>query len=166
MGYPWECSDCVWLDEKDQNWRGFRCTKKHIYVKPDERSCNNDFQNKKESNCYLTTAMCDILGQEDHGHILETLRNFRDTVMKNDPKYTPLLDEYNTIGPEISKNLYQDEQNKIIANSMLYLRIYQAIDNIKNKNYEEAINIYKDMTETLKEIYNVTSEPKAKIRHI
>ena len=164
MGYPWECSDCIWLDEKDQNWRGFRCTKKHIYVKPDEKSCNNDFKNKKENNCYLTTAMCDILRQEDHGNTLETLRNFRDTIMKNNKKYEPLLEEYDTIGPEISKKLYQDEQNKIIANSMLYLRIYQAIDNITNKNYEEAINIYKDMTETLKKIYNITDKPKT--RHI
>ena len=49
MGYPWQCSDCIWLDMKDSSWRGFRCTKKGIYVNPEEKSCNNHFEKKNES---------------------------------------------------------------------------------------------------------------------
>ena len=160
MGYPWQCSDCIWLDMKDSSWRGFRCTKKGIYVNPEERSCNNHFEKKNESSstCYLTTAMCEILNEPDNCYVLETLRSFRDNVMKNDENCTPLLEEYDVIGPQICKKLYQDEQKEVIARSMLYLRIYPAINAIKNEKYDDAIEIYKDMTELLKEKYNVKYE--------
>lgn len=160
MGYPWQCSDCIWLDMKDSSWRGFRCTKKGIYVNPGEKSCNNHFEKKNESssNCYLTTAMCEILNEKDNCYVLETLRSFRDNIMKNDENCTPLLEEYDVIGPQICKKLYQDEQKEVIARSMLYLRIYPAINAIKNEKYDDAIEIYKDMTELLKEKYNVKYE--------
>lgn len=160
MGYPWQCSDCIWLDTSDSSWRGFRCTKKNIYVKPDEKSCNNHFEKKQSnsSSCYLTTTMCEILGKEDNCYVLDTLRSFRDNIMKNDDTCTSLLLEYDAIGPQICEKLMQDEQKEVIAKSMLYLRIYPAIKAIKEEKYDDAIEIYKDMTDILKEKYNIKYE--------
>ena len=28
MGYPWQCSDCIWLDMKDSSWRDLDVLKK------------------------------------------------------------------------------------------------------------------------------------------
>ncbi len=86
MPYPWECMDCeqhnIYLVKNNQ----FYCPKMKRYVSLNERSCNTYFVKKDRNKvdqrpstgCYITTAVCHILGYEDDCTVLETLRGFRD----------------------------------------------------------------------------------------
>ena len=157
MPYPWECIDCTWLDPNDKRWGDCYCKKNRYYVDPASASCRH-FDKKSSSAtspCYLTTAMCNILGHEDDCEILNTLRGFRDNYMKNTPECLPLLEDYDTVGPIISERLHSDENRVLSANIMLYFFIGPAINCINNEDYDTAIEIYKDMTISLMEKYGL-----------
>ena len=98
------------------------------------------------SSCYLTTIMCVILNYKDDNYYLNTLRSFRDNVMKKDPKYFPLLITYDTIGPIISYELMKDKDKKEIATAFFNNYITKSVMAIEENKYETAINIYKAMT--------------------
>ena len=119
------------------------------------RECPIYKKNSSSQTCYLTTAMCNTLGFEDDCLILNTLRKFRDNHMKTNPEYSPLLEDYNIIGPEICNKINNDENKIRTAHIMLIEFITPAINFINNKKYDEAIEIYKNMTLNLMEYYNV-----------
>lgn len=107
------------------------------------------------SGCYLTTAMCHVLGYPDNNYYLETLRTFRDNILKQDIKYLPLLILYDQIGPQIAYNLEQDENKDIIAKTMFTKYITPAVTAIEENKTETATNIYVAMTNVLAERYNI-----------
>lgn len=161
--YPWECIDCdeyyIDLVKDDQ----FYCTKMRRYVKTNEPSCNTYFKKRDKnrplqsnrSNCYITTAVVNILGYEDNCQTLEDLRHFRDNYMKKHEEYLPLLEEYDIVGPLISEKLEKDQNKEKIAKFILDIFIQEALDAIKDKEYKAAINTYENMTYFLMDIYEL-----------
>ena len=111
-----------------------------------------------KEGCYLTTAMCYILGYEDDNYYLQTLRTFRDTVLKQNPKYIPLLLTYDVIGPMIAAKLLEDPDNKTIANILLTRYISKAVEAIEEQQTEIATNIYVVMTHYLADRYNINTK--------
>lgn len=107
--------------------------------------------------CYLTTAMCNILGFPDDNYYLQMLRTFRDTVLKQDFKYIPLLLSYDIIGPQIANQLINDENRTEIATNLFNNHITRAVTAIENNKTNDAINIYVAMTETLAQNYNINT---------
>ena len=97
--------------------------------------------------------MCNILGYEDNNYYLNTLRKFRDNVMKTNPKYIPLLVIYDAIGPTIAYELSHDKNRQEIANAFFDRYIVKAVGAIEENKEEEAITIYRAMTETLADSY-------------
>lgn len=141
-------------------WGGYRCrrTDKPVDKNTINTYCDNSLKYKDcpaYDGCYLTTAMCNILGYEDDCLILNTLRNFRDNYMKNTKECLPLLEDYDTVGPIIADKLTNDKNKVFNAKSMLYFYIYPALVSIKKENYDEAIELYKDMTISLMHTYNI-----------
>lgn len=110
---------------------------------------------KSDSSCYLTTAMCDILNLDDHSRTLDTLRDFRDSYMKNNDDCIPLLEDYDRVGPILSGKLLTDKNKSRTAHIMLIEYITPAIKSIDNKDYDNAIEIYKDMTLSLMDYYRL-----------
>lgn len=160
MGYPWQCKDCAYVDPSDTRWGDWYCKAKGWYVDPGSTSCSNDFRKNKDAqkgNCYLTTAMCIVLGKDDKCEELETLRDFRDNYMKKDKNYNTLLEDYNVVGPYISGKILNDENKKEIAYIMKYFYIDRAIKYINEEDYENAIDVYLNMTLDLMENYNLDS---------
>lgn len=163
MPYPWECMDCeqhnIYLVKNNQ----FYCPKMKRYVSLHERSCNTYFVKKDRNKvdrrpntgCYITTAVCHILGYEDDCPVLETLRSFRDNYMKHQEYCLPLLNDYNVVGPMIGEKLFEDENRVKQANRMLNIFIKEAIDAIKDKEYDAAVDIYVNMTEFLMDYYEI-----------
>ena len=143
---------------------GYFCKKDNKYVDKITLNtyCDNSLKYRQcpiytrgsSGGCYLTTAMCDILGQEDNCPILETLRGFRDNYMKKHEEYLPLLEDYDVVGPVISDRLFNDENKDKIAQAML-LFINEAIDSIKDKEYTSAINTYENMTIYLMDYFDL-----------
>ena len=75
--------------------------------------------------------------------------------MKGNKEYEGLLEDYDTVGPIISDKLYDDENAKSVAKTMLKFYIKPAIEAISENNTKVAINIYENMTLDLMDYYNV-----------
>ncbi len=152
------CEDCVqYTKEKEleaAKFGKFRCKPMKRDVAPKEHSCNTYFE-KRENRCYLTTAMCYILGEEDNCETLEALRSFRDNYMKKHEEYLPLLEDYNTVGPMIAEKMYDDENCFWVATTMKNNFINVALEAIEAKEYDSAVNIYENMTYFLMDFYDI-----------
>ena len=107
------------------------------------------------SGCYLTTMMCQLLGYKDDNYYLNTLRHFRDNVMKTNDEYIPLLIVYDVVGPIISKKLANDEFGEVIAKVYFDEYITKSVQAIENDRNQEAINIYIAMTDSLAKRYGI-----------
>ena len=101
--------------------------------------------------------LCDILKLPDNNPFLNTMRDFRDNVLQKDEKYKKLLVEYDIIGPLVARNLNNDPLNKQISATIFYSYIKPITKLIKNKNENEAVNLYKEMTNKLKLFYNINT---------
>ena len=112
-------------------------------------------KNANSSGCYLTTIMCKLLGYSDDNYYLNKLRYFRDNVMKTNGEYIPLLITYDVIGPMISKKLASDKYGKEIAKVYFDKYITKSVEAIEAEKYQNAINIYTAMTDSLAERYGI-----------
>ena len=119
------------------------------------RDCVIFRKNESHGGCYLTTAMCEVLGMDDHCYVLDTLRGFRDNYMINEPECIPLLNDYNTIGPIIADKIYDDEEASLVAGFMYSNYIVPATLYIEKEDNETAIDIYKTMTLDLMDRYGI-----------
>lgn len=155
MPYPWECIDCVLLDTSDTRWGDAYCKYYKRYVDPGSRSCDHLVKKNSGGGCYLTTCMCDVLGFGDHCNTLDTLRNFRDSYMKNNEECLPLLEDYDVVGPLICNKINSDDNKFRTAHIMLTEYISPAINCIDNNDYDTAIEFYKNMTTDLMDYYNI-----------
>lgn len=170
------CASCTHLGEKADSYGKYWCSRKGQDMYACEPKCyswceaygrstyarENMYENSRShqsgGGCYLTTVMCNILGYEDDNYYLQTLRTFRDNVMKKDTKYYPLLITYDVIGPIIALELSKDDNKEIIANTMFKNYITKAVSAIEESKTNNAINIYVAMTNVLAEKYNINTE--------
>lgn len=172
MAYEDYCAACTYLGESADYDGKYYCDRKgervlacdprcYRYVEAYSRSNSgreNLYDNSRShqsSGCYLTTAMCNILGYQDDNYYLNTLRTFRDKTLKKNHKYIHLLLMYDAFGPLIATNLKNDPYNKDIATSLFNGYITKAVTAVENEKIEEAVNIYIAMTYTLSERYNI-----------
>lgn len=151
------CKDCSHLDWKDENDKGeFYCTYHGYYV--DCRSCCNrnddkgDGRDHSGGGCYLTTAMCTVLGKADDCHELEVLRGFRKNYMHKTDEGKRLLQEYDLISPPIAEKLLNSKNKTEIANYMLNNYISKSLDLIANGKNQEALETYKAMVLYIKDV--------------
>ncbi len=165
MAYEAFCAACTYLNER------YWCEKKGENHNGSDPKCNSFCEAYSRSNsarknlyetesggCYLTTIMCKILNYPDNNYYLNTLRQFRDNVMKTNIKYIPLLVTYDMIGPMISYELEKDKNNKVIATTFFSNYITKSVAAIEEEKYETAINIYKAMTDELAKRYNINTQ--------
>ena len=110
------------------------------------------------SACYITTMVCGRLGMDDKCDVLETLRSFRGEVLQKDEKYKDILYEYDTVGPEIAKNLMTEDIDVIESLYKTYLT--KIVGLIKLHQYDNAINRYVSMTKSLEECYGISYDGK------
>ena len=161
---------CDFLDYKGGFLSGsWYCTKKkdHIDKHTKDKYCDNSLRYRDcpiyresgySSGCYITTAVCDILGYNDNCEELETLRSFRENWMKseeNKERCLPILEDYKIVGREISNKLFFDPDKEKKAGIILDLYIKPAITNINEEKYEEALEIYETMTFNLIDHYKI-----------
>jgi len=170
------CAECTYLDLSDGNSYGaFWCNNKcerHLATDPEcgrfcraySRSdstiknaidCSNSHNNS--GGCYLTTMLCTILKMNDNNEYLETIRAFRNNILQKNDKYKQILVEYDIIGPEIAKILNNDPLKEKIAEVYFYKYIKPIKFLIENNKYDEAVNLYVIMTNSLKNLYGLNS---------
>lgn len=174
----YKCSECTYLDlNKRENGKYF-CEKEYDYVRANELSCYNfcraysrnygeikraeEFSENYNNNsrCYITTIVCKLLQHKDYNYCLKVLRKFRDEVLQKNDYGFKLLIEYDIVGSKIAGNLEKDNARLSIATTLYNNFIVPIVQCIENNWYEDAVALYKDMTERLINLYHVNySEP-------
>ena len=157
------CASCTYLGERADSCGKYWCSKKgedHYACDPKcynwceaySRSTSareNMYENSRSHSgggCYITTAMCQILGFEDNNYYLETLRGFRDNVLKKNRQYWSTLITYDFIGPAIATRLLESENKEKEAYNIFIAYIQTAVAAIEKNEIESAVEIYKNIT--------------------
>ena len=170
MAYESYCASCTYMGESADYNGEYYCDRKGERRKACDAKCynwceaysrssysrENMYDNSRShasSGCYLTTIMCHILGMADDNYYLQTLRNFRDNVLKKDPKHFPLLIQYDKVGPTLSICLSDDKYSKELAETLFNNYIEKTVTAIEEGKPNTAINIYVAMTNSLIERY-------------
>lgn len=165
MSYRWQdcyCRECECMDMNDiwkyDNSKRY-CSERHEYYNPNEQACSRMKYDESKKNgtspCYLTTIIHNILGMPDNGFALQTLRNFRNNYMLNHPETYPMLIEYDIIGPQIAEALRNDPLNMSIAQTLYQTHIMPIAFLVSRKLNEMAIEKYQEMTNKLKNYYEI-----------
>lgn len=102
--------------------------------------------------CFLTTAVCENWGLADDCIYLQTLRKFRDEVMKPSREWAPLVDMYYLEAPEIVTKIKARPDRADIWDFVGTVYIIPAVASIEACDYENAVAIYKRMHYLLKAI--------------
>lgn len=172
------CSECTYLN-LDKEYASYDCKywceKWHEWKYANEAECDLGYcraynrsnsvsdsyykrsveSQNSSTGCFITTIICNILGENDNFDTLNKLRHFRDNVLQKDKKYLGLLLTYDIVGPIISHKLMEDKNKKQIAENLYNLGIKKVEDFIDNNNYNNAINLYRNMTQLLIDGYNI-----------
>lgn len=171
MAYEDYCAACTYLGESADYNGAYYCDRKgerrlacdakcYSFCEAYRRSNysrENMYDNSRShqsSGCYLTTIMCEILNYSDDNYYLQTLRGFRDNVMKKDCKYFPLLITYDVVGPVIANSLRNDPNREEIAKVFFNNYVERAVLSIEEGKKDMAINVYVAMTKELADYYD------------
>ena len=111
-----------------------------------------------ENGWYIVTTIFNKLGLSDLSSEYECigqLQNFRKNILENDSKYEIVLEQYDLVGPVIADLLSNDEELCRLM-SQTYLTI--VLDLIRDKKYDEALELYIHMVNYLIGKYNLNIE--------
>ena len=169
MAYEGQCGSCENFQEADSNQlyddkhnsamvKGY-CTWYRCYYYPDDNCSSHYKEKKRESDCFITTVVCNRLGLSDDCHELQVLRNFRDQVLQKNSKYKDLLFEYDTVGPLIASQLLIEDEEVIQKIHDSYLLPISHM--IEVGNQDRAIEKYKFLTRMLAHHYGIDDKNKA-----
>lgn len=172
MGYSYYscyCRECLKMDlcdRKSYDNNMAYCTAFRDYYNINSRACSKYFEYDEKRNstsyssCYLTTIISVILGYEDDCECLQILRLFREDFIKKNLAFQSILYEYDTIGPELSNCLLNDNDSREISKFLLLNYIEPIINLIKVGNRIGAIKKYSDMVCKLKYFYSIDNLKK------
>ena len=169
--YVSHCKDCISMNLNDR-WAldpsKAYCSERKQYFDPNDRACSNRFQNDESRNpsstgCYLTTIVCEVLGFEDSCRELDTLRSFRENVMKRDEKYHTLLCEYDAVGPLIAEQIRNSLKPKDFCQFLYQSYIVDVVSAVEEGKSDLAVMIYSYMVGKLKNLFGleeITYDPQ------
>lgn len=140
----------------------YYCTKKGDYVNSDiyYKYCRNYdyadcpiYKGDSSGGCYLTSACMYSKGLPDDCYELETLRNYRDTWLKNSKEGESIIAHYYEVAPKIVSAI-----NEMMNSKEIYEKIYEkmvkpCVEYIEQKKYQETLELYRDMTLQLEKEY-------------
>ncbi len=126
---------------------------------PDSPACSHyELRGAYGSSCFITTVVCHILGYDDDCFALESLRSLRDNFMQPNEECKEDLFAYDTVGPQIAKILcddYNETKDTSVAQALYLNFILPASIEASQEKPNNAITIYKKMTNMLQETYNI-----------
>ena len=109
------------------------------------------------SGCFITTAVCEHIGEPDDCAELTELRRFRDHWLARQEGGKELIDEYYRIVPIIVECLDRLENPGKAYRELLERYIEPCVALSQEGRCEECLELYKNMVETLRRRY---LEPK------
>ena len=106
---------------------------------------------KKNTLCFITTAVCQYLGKLDDCFELTTLRNFRDNWLALQPGGRKEIQEYYKIAPEIVEKLAASDEKDLMYEKIRLEYIEPCLKDILQGNNENCRARYRKMVENLKQ---------------
>ncbi|MDD2487667.1 MAG: hypothetical protein PHS92_04850 [Candidatus Gracilibacteria bacterium] len=100
--------------------------------------------------CFVTTAVCEILGKADDCDELQTLRHLRDHYVLNLPEGKTLFEDYRVLSEGIISDIH-DSEDPVKAAKKIYSELLPIIDLTKQEFYSEATDKYKKLIRNLSE---------------
>ena len=162
------CGSCVHLNINDYVGSKDRCkcTMRGGYHDLHESSCRSYEYDKYRDyydlnrRWYIVTAIFKKLGLSDKYDCIEKLLDFRMNYVEKDSRYDNLLKDYDIVGPKLASLLTNDEDSNELCKKLCQAflsRIFNLIDDNKN---EEALDLYIEMVNYLKSIYEINLNDK------
>ena len=170
------CGSCIHLNVNDyvRTKDNCKCTLRGGYHNLHERACprpmyeydeNRDYYDLNH-RWYIVTAIFTVLGLNDNYECINLLHNFRNNILSKDSKYDNVLAEYDIVGPVLAKNLIEDEDSIELCKKLSQVYLIRVLDLIKEEKYDDALNLYTEMINLLKVIYNVNlTEEESKTKN-
>ena len=109
----------------------------------------------KETFCFITTIVCEILNFSDNSPILKTMRAFRDGYLSKHEEYIPLLVQYDCVGPVIAEGLRADRNCRNVAKMLVRKYLNKCVTLVNIGKYDDAASVYYNMVEYLASRYDV-----------
>ena len=122
----------------------YYCGEMQRYVSGETPACSRYVE--RQYGCYLTSACVDYKGLPDDCYELTTLRAFRDNYVSKLEGGKELINKYYDTAPRIVDKINESANKEEIYN-LTYDYILTCVEQIDNKNYEEALLLYKEMVE-------------------
>lgn len=109
---------------------------------------------EKKSGCFVTTAVCEILGKNDKCYELEVLRKFRDTKLLINDDLKDLVYQYYEISPRLVKIIENHPLRRGFSQYLLNNHIRNIVMSIEAGKDLEAIWSYQKMLAFIDELGN------------
>lgn len=103
----------------------------------------------RNTGCFVTSAICDVLGKPDDCYELNVMREFRDTYVKFLPEGGKLIDEYYLKAPKYVAIINSHLEKKQFLTQLYQDYLQPGIAAIENREKEKVLNIYRDMLDTV-----------------
>lgn len=138
------------------------CHKKGDYIDSDmyDRYCKNYsydecpiYKGSSSGGCYLTSACVVSRGLPDNCYELELLRKYRDTWLKDSEGGLAVIAEYYAMAPKIVEAIDKRDNKDSIYDSIYRKMVLPCVQYIEEKKYQEALELYRNMTLKLREEY-------------
>lgn len=124
----------------------YYCTKKSDYVNEDVyyKYCRNwdysdcpVYKGDTSGGCYLTSACMYSKGLPDDCYELETLRNFRDTWLKNSEEGREIIKEYYEVAPKIVSAINETKESKKFMTCCMKRWFNPVLNSLNRKNIKK-----------------------------
>lgn len=145
---PKRCPSC----RQEKRNRSYSSSYSNPYLGTSQSSSSNTSSSRNGGSfCFITTAVCDYLGKPDDCHELETLRNYRDTWLRNQLYGQELISEYYNKAPLLVSLLKASEYYEQYCTVLWDRYIQPCLQMIDNSEFEQCQKLYQSMVEFLEE---------------
>ena len=167
------CGSCVHMNTNDyvRTKNHCYCTYRRQYYDLTESKCSNyrydpnkDYRDLNY-RCYIVGAIFQKLGLSDDYECVSLLHNFRINILEKDPRYNNVLAEYDIVGPKLATLLMEDSDSKELCKKLVQTFLTRVLHLIEDNKIDDALNLYLEMVDLLKQVYEVELSEKDTFAH-
>ena len=166
------CGSCQHMNTNDyvRTKNHCYCTYRKQYYDLTERKCSyykyDPYKDYYDLNrrWYIVSAILNKLGLSDDYECISLLHNFRINVLEKDSRYDNVLKEYDIVGPKLAIALVHDDDAVELSKRLIQVYLVRVLDKIKENKNDDALELYLEMVNFLKTIYNSNLVNNTKIR--
>lgn len=106
---------------------------------------SSDHEDVKEAECFVTTAVVNVMGEADNGPTLSKLRHLRDDYTRYNNRGADRIGIYYDIAPSIVRRINAQPNSDTIWRSVHEKWIKPIAQMVDNGDMKDADNLYSDM---------------------